>query len=101
MGKKTVMILTAALCVGCANHPVDCGMGIYHADCLPGTAGYADPNRFTPEDASEDLELPLEVIQEALAYYEAHKALIQREAAEERRFLAEKGYPLEPKDLSR
>jgi hypothetical protein len=35
---------------GCANHPVDCGLGIYHADCLPGTAGYADPNRFAAED---------------------------------------------------
>ena len=58
-------------------------------------------NRYTPEQASEDLELPLEAIQEALEYYEKNKELIQREAAEERRYLAERGYPLEPKDLSR
>jgi len=35
---------------GCANHPVDCAVGFVHADCLPGTAGYADPERFTAED---------------------------------------------------
>lgn len=58
-------------------------------------------NRYTPEEASKDLELPLEAIQEALAYYEQNKELIQSEAAEERRYLAEKGYALEPKDLSR
>ena len=58
-------------------------------------------NRLTPEEASEELELPLEAIHEALAYYEEKKALIQHEASEERRYLAEKGYALEPKDLSR
>jgi hypothetical protein len=55
----------------------------------------------TPEEASEDLELPLEAIQEALLYYEQNKELIQKEAAEERRYLAEKGYIREPKDLPR
>ena len=50
MKAKRAIIFMAALCVGCANHPVDCGVGIYHADCLPGTAGYADPNRFAAED---------------------------------------------------
>jgi hypothetical protein len=38
------------LLTGCPNHPVDCGLAIYHADCLPGTAGYADPNRFAATD---------------------------------------------------
>ena len=41
-----------ALCVltGCANHPIDCGIGFYHADCLPGTAGYVNPNAFATVD---------------------------------------------------
>src|SRR5947209_4322462 len=51
-------------------------------------------NKLSPEAASDDLELPLEAIREALAYYEENKALIQREANEERRWLAEQGYPL-------
>jgi uncharacterized protein (DUF433 family) len=58
-------------------------------------------NKLTPERASENLDLPVEAIKEALAYYEENKALIQAEAAEERRRLAEGGYPLEPKDLPR
>jgi hypothetical protein len=58
-------------------------------------------NRYSPEKASENLELPLEAIQEALAYYEGNRELIQREAAKERRLLAECGVALEPKDLSR
>ena len=32
-----VAILTQC---GCANHPLDCSLGIAHPDCLPGTAGY-------------------------------------------------------------
>ncbi len=58
-------------------------------------------NKLTPERASEDLDLPVEAIKEALAYYEENKGLIQMEAAEARRQLAEGGYPLEPKDLRR
>ena len=27
---------------GCAHHPVDCAIGLPWADCLPGTAGYAN-----------------------------------------------------------
>ena len=34
----------------CANHPVDCAVGFHHADCLPGTAGYDDPDRFSVAD---------------------------------------------------
>jgi uncharacterized protein (DUF433 family) len=56
-------------------------------------------NRLSPEQAGEDLDLPLEAVREALAYYEDNRALIQLEAAEERRYLAEQGYPLEPQRL--
>jgi len=42
--------LMAAVLAGCANHPIDCAVGFYHADCLPGTAGYSDPNKFADVD---------------------------------------------------
>lgn len=58
-------------------------------------------NRLSPEQASEDLDLPLGAIHAALAYYEANRGLISLKAAEERRWLADRGYPLEPKDLPR
>ena len=57
-------------------------------------------NRFTPEQASEELELPLAAINEALEYYAEHRTLMEMEASEERRRIGERGYPLEPKDLS-
>src|SRR5207244_8510131 len=57
-------------------------------------------NQYAPEQASENLELPIEAIREALAYYEENRDLIALEAAEERRLARERGIPLEPKDLS-
>jgi hypothetical protein len=35
---------------GCANHPMDCAIGFHHGDCLPGTAGYDDPDKFAAQD---------------------------------------------------
>src|SRR5262249_11988995 len=58
-------------------------------------------NQYSPEQASENLELPIEAIHEALAYYEDNRELIALEAAEERRLARERGIPLGPKDLSR
>ena len=49
-------------------------------------------NRLTPEEAADDLELPIEQVQEALAYYELHRDLIEAEAREEAARLAAKGY---------
>ena len=46
-------ILVISVCValiGCANHPIDCALGIHHSDCLPDTAGYDDPNKFADAD---------------------------------------------------
>jgi uncharacterized protein (DUF433 family) len=57
-------------------------------------------NKLTPAAAAADLELPLEAIQEALAYFAANEALIEMEASEERRRLAQRGYRLEPENLS-
>ena len=44
------IMFLATLLSGCANHPIDCAVGFVHADCLPGTAGYADPDKFAAED---------------------------------------------------
>ena len=58
-------------------------------------------SRMTPEQASDDLDLPLAAICEALTYYAENRALIELEASEERRRLVQRGLPLEPKDLPR
>src|SRR5262249_42804490 len=54
-------------------------------------------NRLSPEQACQGLELPLEAIHEAITYCTENRALIELEAAEERRRLSERGYPLEPR----
>jgi hypothetical protein len=44
--------IMALVLSGCANHPLDCSLGISHPDCLPGTAGYqAIANRQNNADA--------------------------------------------------
>jgi uncharacterized protein (DUF433 family) len=49
-------------------------------------------NHLTPEEAAEDLGLPIEQVQEALVYYESHRDLIEAETREESTRLAAKGY---------
>lgn len=49
-------------------------------------------NNLSVEEAAEDLDLPLEQVQEAMAYYQTHRALIELEAREEAARLASKGY---------
>jgi uncharacterized protein (DUF433 family) len=56
-------------------------------------------NDLEAEAAAEDLELPLEQVREALAYYETHRDLIESEADEERRSLQDRGVTLEPQTL--
>jgi uncharacterized protein (DUF433 family) len=58
-------------------------------------------NSLTPEQAAENLDLPLAAIYEALTYYAENRGLIELEASEERRRLAQRGLPLEPQDLPR
>ncbi len=48
--RAVCLTLAISLLSGCANHPVDCSMGFYHADCLPGTAGYDNPDKFADAD---------------------------------------------------
>jgi uncharacterized protein (DUF433 family) len=54
----------------------------------------------TPEQAADRLELPLEQVREALAYYEGNRDLIDAEFREEKRYLQERGYLIEPSSVS-
>ena len=45
-------------------------------------------NHLTPDEAADDLDLPVEQVKEALAYYELHRDLIEAEAREEAARLA-------------
>lgn len=39
--KRSILLAVIALISGCANHPMDCAIGIIAwDDCLPGTKGY-------------------------------------------------------------
>lgn len=53
-------------------------------------------NQLSPEDAAEDMDLPLDQVMEALAYYETHQELIESEMAEEKQYLLSKGVNVEP-----
>jgi hypothetical protein len=44
------VLVSLTLLSACANHPVDCAVGFHHADCLPGTAGYDSPDKFSVVD---------------------------------------------------
>jgi uncharacterized protein (DUF433 family) len=49
-------------------------------------------NDLSLEEAAEDLDLPIEQIREAQAYYQTHQALVDLEAREETARLISKGY---------
>lgn len=51
-------------------------------------------NKMTPEEVAEDLDLPIEVVQEAIAYSEQNQALIEMEAREEKSRLVNAGIKL-------
>lgn len=56
-------------------------------------------NDLSVQEASEDMDLPIEQIMEATVYYHAHEELITSETAEEKRQLTEQEIPLEPNHL--
>jgi uncharacterized protein (DUF433 family) len=58
-------------------------------------------DELSPEDAAAELDLPLNQVREALAYYEVHHDLVDAELREEAQILREKGYAIEPPPLSR
>jgi uncharacterized protein (DUF433 family) len=58
-------------------------------------------NNLSPEEAADDLDLPLAQIEEALAYYEEHRDLVDGELREEGRRLIADGYAIEPPPVPR
>ena len=53
-------------------------------------------NQLSAEQAAEDMDLPVEQVVEALAYYHTHRELIESEVEEEKRYLLSHGVELEP-----
>jgi hypothetical protein len=58
-------------------------------------------NKLSREQAAENWDLPVEAIDEIMAYCENNKALLDMEAAEEMRRLEQKGIDIEPKTARR
>jgi hypothetical protein len=54
-------------------------------------------NEMTPTEVADNWELPIEAVHEAIGYCQTHQELLTKEAEQERRYLEEKGIPLEPK----
>ena len=57
-------------------------------------------NDLGPEEAAEDFDLPLAQVEEALAYYDTHRDLVDTELREEKSYLQRKGYAVEPTAVS-
>jgi uncharacterized protein (DUF433 family) len=53
-------------------------------------------NQMTAEQAARDMDLPLEQVLEAMAYYQTHRQLIESEVEEEKQYLVFQGVELEP-----
>ena len=53
-------------------------------------------NNLSAEEAAADMDLPVEQVREAQAYYEINRDLIEREADEEKQSLLAEGVSLEP-----
>lgn len=56
-------------------------------------------NGLSPEEAAEDMDLPLLQVREAVAYYQVHRDEVDGEAAEEGRQLIAQGVELEPRPV--
>lgn len=50
-----------------------------------------------PERAARNFALPVEQVQQALDYYRQHRSLIEAEADQEKQWLIERGFVLEPR----
>lgn len=57
-------------------------------------------NELSPEDAASDMDLPLEQVLEALAYYHTHQQLVDSQMAEVKQALLAQGVAFEPGAVS-
>jgi hypothetical protein len=51
--KSTLSVLIGVAMASCSSHALDCGLGVTHANCRPGTAGYQDPSKFASADDAQ------------------------------------------------
>ena len=58
-------------------------------------------NHLSAEEAAADLNLPVEQVREAQAYYQVHRELVEADAEEEKRLLLAQGVQIEPSSVSR
>ncbi len=56
-------------------------------------------NQMTEEQAAQDMDLPLDQVREAVAYYQIHRQLIESEINEEKQDLLSQGIELESVNL--
>ena len=54
-------------------------------------------NSETPEEAAENWDVPLAAVLEVIEYCQTYQQLIAEEANSERRYLEERGIPIDPK----
>ena len=57
-------------------------------------------NGLSAEEAAADLNLPVEQVREAEAYYQVHRELVEADAEEEKRLLLSQGVQIEPSPVS-
>jgi uncharacterized protein (DUF433 family) len=58
-------------------------------------------NHLSAEQVAADMDLPVEQVLEALAYYQTHRELIESEMEEEKQYLLSHGVELEPHAVPR
>jgi uncharacterized protein (DUF433 family) len=58
-------------------------------------------NKLSSAEAAQDLELPEAQVREALAYYDGHHEMVDAELREQREWLKDRGYVVEPPPLPR
>lgn len=56
-------------------------------------------NELSVEAASDNWDLPIAAIHEVIEYCQTNQELLKQEAQEERRYLEERGIPLEPQTI--
>jgi hypothetical protein len=50
VNRKALVLLLGLALGGCSDDVTDCSVGFTHPDCLPGTPGYKDPDKFAAAD---------------------------------------------------
>ncbi len=61
---------------------------------------WMNANGLSAVEAAADFEAPLAQVEEAVAYYEMHRDLVDAELREEKNYLQRKGYAVEPAAVS-